>query len=138
MIILRRLERKKGELNLPLVYFLVAGVSGLFIYVLYLLGRFPQFPCVFKTVTGYPCPTCGTTRSVFHLLHFDIVTAFLYNPLFFLGGIVFGIWVIYGFYMLFSRKKVEVTFTKNESRFLKWGIFLLFILNWLYLIAAGI
>lgn len=138
MIILKRLERKKGELNLPLVYFFVAGASALFAYVLHLLGRLPQLPCVFKTVTGYPCPTCGTTRSILHLLQWDIVSAFLYNPLFFLAGIVFIAWGIYGFYILFSGKKVKVTFTKNEGRFLKWGIWILFILNWIYLLVSGI
>lgn len=138
MIVLKTLERKKGELNLPLVYLLVAGGAGLFVFVLHLLGRLPQYPCVFKVVTGYPCPTCGTTRSALSLFRYDIVSAFFYNPLFFLGGIVFGVWVVYGFYMLFSRKKVKVEFTKNEGRFLKWGILVLFILNWIYLIAAGI
>lgn len=117
---------------------MVGGACALFIYALYLLKRLPQIPCVFKTVTGYPCPTCGSTRAVLDFFHLDIVSAFRWNPLVVLGGIVFIAWVLYGFYMLFSGKKVQVTLTKNESRFLRWGVVILFILNWIYLIASGV
>lgn len=135
---LKHIQRKKGELNLPLIYLMVGGACALFIYALYLLKRLPQIPCVFKTVTGYPCPTCGSTRAVLDFFHLDIVSAFGWNPLVVLGGIFFIAWVLYGFYMLFSGKKVQVTLTKNESRFLRWGVVILFFLNWIYLIAAGI
>jgi hypothetical protein len=135
---LRNIERKKGELNLPLIYLMVVGACGVFLYTLYFFNRLPQIPCVFKAVTGYPCPTCGSTRTVLNLLELNIPAAFLCNPLVFLGGITFIAWILYGFYMLFSGKKVDVTLSKNESLFLRLGLAILFILNWIYLIAAGI
>lgn len=36
--------------------------------------------CLFKTLTGLPCPACGTTRGVMCLLSGDISSALLYNP----------------------------------------------------------
>jgi hypothetical protein len=135
---LRSLERKKGELNLPLIYLMVVGACGVFLYALYFFNRLPQFPCVFKAVTGHPCPTCGSTRAVLNLLTFNISTAFRCNPLVFLGSTAFIAWVLYGFYMFFSGKKIKVTLSKNESFFLRLGLAIVFILNWIYLIAAGI
>jgi hypothetical protein len=36
-------------------------------------------PCLFKLLTGIPCPSCGSTRAVLALLRGDDVLA--YNPL---------------------------------------------------------
>lgn len=135
---LKGIRRTKGELNFPLVYFMVTGTCTLLVYVLYLAKRIPHIPCVFKTLTGYPCPTCGATRVVKSLFQFDIVSAFLWNPLLFLAGIVFIAWVLYGFYMLFSGKKVQVILTEREKRLLRWGAVILFFLGWIYLVLTGV
>ena len=37
--------------------------------------------CVFKAVTGYPCFTCGSTRSLLALGRFHFAEAFRFNPL---------------------------------------------------------
>lgn len=135
---LKIIYRKKGELNLPLVYLLVAGAGVLFVYVLYLFDRLPHLPCVFKVITGYPCPTCGSTRIVSSLINFDILSAFGWNPLLFLGGVAFIAWGFYGFYMFFSGRKIQAIFTKKESLFLRLGLLTLFILNWIYLVVFEI
>jgi hypothetical protein len=37
--------------------------------------------CWFKNVTGYNCPSCGTTRAVATLLQADVLKAMQQNPL---------------------------------------------------------
>ena len=37
--------------------------------------------CPFKTLTGLPCATCGTTRAALALAHLDLAAAFRWNPL---------------------------------------------------------
>lgn len=37
--------------------------------------------CIFKSVTGVPCPTCGLTRSVSLLLRGDITSSLAVHPL---------------------------------------------------------
>lgn len=37
--------------------------------------------CTFKRVTGYPCATCGGTRTAFALARADLAGAFSLNPL---------------------------------------------------------
>src|SRR4026209_2490389 len=38
-------------------------------------------PCMFRTLTGFTCPGCGTTRALHQILHGNFVTAFTLNPL---------------------------------------------------------
>lgn len=44
------------------------------------LNRLPS-TCVFYHVTGYPCVTCGMTRSVMALVRLDFERAMMYHPL---------------------------------------------------------
>ncbi|MHB1045949.1 MAG: DUF2752 domain-containing protein [Thermoanaerobaculia bacterium] len=46
-------------------------------------------PCPFRTVTGLPCPACGSGRASAALAAFDLPSAFTSNPLFTLGALVF-------------------------------------------------
>jgi hypothetical protein len=135
---LRKVDREKGELNIPIIYFLISVFIGIFTGSLYLLNRVPFIPCLFKRITGIPCPSCGATRMCFSLLHREIVSAFLFNPLMFLGGIVFFLWIAYGFYMWFSKKKILLKFTKGETLIMKLFLLTLFLLNWCYLIISEI
>ena len=45
-------------------------------------GFYPQ--CMFFNLTGLSCPGCGSLRSVHHLLHGEVATAFRFNPLLFM------------------------------------------------------
>ena len=42
--------------------------------------------CLFKNVTGIPCPSCGTTRSLLLLMAGDLPGVLLTNPLGLLAG----------------------------------------------------
>ncbi len=64
---------------------------------LLLAARFIPFDrlpstCIFYRLTGYPCPSCGITRSVMALVRFDLDVATRMNPLGvpFIG--IFGLW----------------------------------------------
>jgi len=39
--------------------------------------------CLFKRLTGWPCPSCGFTRGTLAFLHGHPIQAWLYNPLLF-------------------------------------------------------
>ena len=41
--------------------------------------------CLFRNVTGLPCPFCGSTRSVGHILQGEFSAALYSNPLGYLG-----------------------------------------------------
>lgn len=48
-------------------------------------------PCMFETLTGWNCLSCGATRATFALAHGDLVTAFYYHPLY----MIFLGWLLY-------------------------------------------
>ena len=87
--------------------------------------------CIFKHLTGTPCPTCGLTRGVFALARGHPIEAWLYNPLLFLLLAVLGVSIVVR--VLFGYG-VEWHTTRRE-RIACWIVAsVLFILNWLYVI----
>ena len=49
-------------------------------------GTSEMVVCPIKNLSGYPCPSCGTTRSVLYLLGGNITSAVGVNPL----GLIMG------------------------------------------------
>ena len=50
----------------------------------------PLLPgCLFRGLTGLPCPTCGTAHAALALARLDLPAAIAFNPLATLGALVF-------------------------------------------------
>ena len=63
--------RRGGEL---------AFLIGILLY--FLLSRsLPDIPLCPSGYFGYRCPTCGTTRSLWNILHGNFATAWGFNPI---------------------------------------------------------
>jgi uncharacterized protein DUF2752 len=45
--------------------------------------------CLFRDLTGLPCPTCGTAHAALAIAHLDLSGAFAINPLATLGALLF-------------------------------------------------
>ncbi len=61
------------------------GVVLLFLAVYLTVSYFfTGSPCVFRLLTGVPCPGCGLTRAFFALFRFDFGQAFFFHPFIFL------------------------------------------------------
>ncbi len=112
---------------LPLLWLVLGGT-------VLLLGASSGRPlplCLFKRLTGCPCPTCGFTRGVLSLLQGHPLQGWLYNPLLFslLGVLTAGV----GIRALFGRSlRVQVTPGERIAAWL--AALLLALVNWLYVI----
>ena len=93
--------------------------------------------CPIKIVTGYPCPACGTTRSLYEIIRGQFLIALHTNPLGYLAlvtSIVFPSWVLID---LLSRKSSFYNFyIKSENLLKKKQVYipliLLILVNWLW------
>ena len=59
--------------------FLLAGAAYLFLFEPGKSGFF--LPCIFRLLTGFTCPGCGSTRAMHQVLHGHFLAAFELNPL---------------------------------------------------------
>ncbi len=92
--------------------------------------------CTFRDLTGIPCPTCGTTRTAFALLHFDLGTAFAVNPLATAAGVVFFVGGALALVWGLVRGSTPTWGLRWSGR---WALALVgvILINWVYLILTS-
>lgn len=99
--------------------------------------------CLFKQVTGWACPSCGSTRAVIQIFHGHWLTALQLNPLgllLLIGLVVLPIWLLYDY---IATKK---TLLKAYEAFIYWltkpyiaiPASVLIIINWIWNINKGL
>lgn len=99
--------------------------------------------CLVKRVTGVPCPSCGTTRSVLSILKGDILEGIQWNPfgiIIILILFIFPVWIISD---VLSRNDSLFNSYNQTELFLKrkWiaiPAILLVLLNWIWNIVKGL
>lgn len=62
-----------------IIYILV--ILGAFFYFKFFKNYIPIPACPFYSNFGIMCPSCGSTRATIALLHGDIISSILYNPI---------------------------------------------------------
>ncbi len=128
-------RREPGGIEFGIIY-------GAIVLLALVIARFPPVlslipDCTFRVLTGFPCPTCGSTRSLVHLSHARFLPAFVMNPLasFILIGMSIGFF--YGIITLFLKlPRVRISLSDAEKDRVRKTAFLIVLLNWLYLCFA--
>jgi hypothetical protein len=93
-------------------------------------------PCIFRSLTGVPCPSCGTTRAAMAFLDGDIVAALAANPLAAVSGLIFVIGAPLAVLWAAARWPVPVLATPVPG-WARVGAVALVAANWLYVISAS-
>ncbi len=130
------MELKKGNRLL-----LLAMVGGyIFIGVSAILQNYSHSSiCIFKNITGYPCPGCGITRGSILLFKGEILESILLNP----AAIVVNIMALVAI-VLIIRDSVKGTTlfqklsTQKMNPYLLILLVVLVILNWIWNIYKGL
>ena len=95
--------------------------------------------CPFKSITGIPCLTCGTTRALGAMSHFDMVDAFLFNPLVTAGIFIIWAWGLVSLYGLAARHAMPMIKADGAAAMtLRITVIAIAFANWAYLAGAGI
>jgi hypothetical protein len=126
-------KRAPGQIEFGIIYggiALLVLLAGRFLPVLALAPS-----CAFKTLTGVPCPTCASTRSIVYLSHGYIASAFFMNPLVLAGALAALVYLLYSlFTLLFDVPRIVVDLSGKEKGRIRALAALLIFSNWLYLV----
>lgn len=103
-----------------------------------ILGKTNFHACLLKNLTSYPCPSCGTTRSVKMLLfEGDFYGALMMNPMgIFVALIMITVPLWLAFDVIFKRQTMFEAYLKIEkiiiTRWVAALLIILVILNWIW------
>lgn len=95
--------------------------------------------CLFKDITGIPCPACGSTRATILLFKGEVLQSILMNPLALVtnfGILVSMLWLIYE--IITGRNEFMNFIKKDWSTRYKVLIAVIIIINWIWNIKKGI
>ena len=125
-------KRTPGQIEFGIIY-------GVIVLLMLAAGRFLPVTtllpaCAFKGLTGIPCLTCGSTRSLVHLSHGHFMESIGMNPLISLTVIVVLFSCAYSLItLLFNLPRTGFVFSESEKGLVRSGAFVLLLANWLYL-----
>ncbi len=100
--------------------------------------------CPVKNLTGYPCPSCGSSRAIDAFLHGNIREAFRSNPLGILSLFIAVSIICLILVDLISKKDYYFRVYRAAEEFLKKNklisvlLILLLIANWIWNIKKGL
>jgi len=129
----------KKIVNIPLskdkVIIRTAGIVLIFAFLIaakcYNPFESQLITCRFKELTGYECPTCGMSRSIYSLISLNIADSIKYNPL--------GIVLVLGLFTLLikfaaeliSKKEIIIPVTKSSRKLIIISLMLLVFSTWI-------
>ncbi len=112
------------------------GLAGLFVARFIPVAKLiPFWGCMFRKMTGIPCPGCGLTRAADHFAHLHWLIALKSNPLGTLGALFFAVvavWTV--LHLAFKVPFPDVTLSDREWRLIRYGAVAAFLINYAFVI----
>ncbi len=130
-----RLYARDGAPPMGLVFGAIGVVAGVAVSVLH-LDRLPMVLCLFKALTGLPCPTCGSTRAFGRLFAGDLAGALAMNPLTTVGAATVLAWALVDLALLPRRRALALEVRPRTAFVLRVAALVAFLLNWVFLLAV--
>ena len=112
---------------------MAAALVGLSPFAAQLARRLPA--CPVKAMTGWPCPSCGTTRAALAWAGFDPAAALAANPLAALGWLLLVGGGLAAAGLSFTRRLPAEPRTLSAGA--RWSLAAALALNWAYLVWVG-
>ena len=123
-----------GETDYELIG-VAASITGFGLAVCWFVLHLPWPICLFHTLTGVPCITCGATRAAIACLHGEFLNALRWNPLVFITYCGISLFDVYAVAVLISRsRRLRPYFSEAEKRICRRVLIVLLLMNWVYLL----
>ena len=126
-----RIIKAKHPLSIHIVWMLLI-IAALAVY------RFmPPTVCMFHSVTGVPCLSCGASRAVEAFFGGDFIGMFYYNPLIvlFCGALFF--FSLFKLVEYIFKFELKIRVSEKYSLIARTLVITLIAANWLFLIVTG-
>lgn len=120
---------------------LITGIPLLlsFLVPLHIL---PMIPCTLFQITGYPCPFCGFTRSLWAISAGDWTEALWNFPLSGLLYVLIALGFLWNVAALLGGIRIKrgkaLRLSSRQTRYLITFLSLLFLINWVYRLRLGL
>jgi hypothetical protein len=128
-------KREPGRIEFGIIYGSIAILCVLAAKYLPIAHLAPS--CVFRGISGIPCPTCGATRSLLSLTKGNFAGALTMNPL---VAILVPPAVVLCAYsiitLLFGMRRMTFIFSEREKDGIRIAAVMIVLLNWGYLLYA--
>lgn len=125
-----------GALPLGAILAGIAALAAAAVALLH-LDALPFTVCFFKTATGWPCATCGSTRALARLFHADMAGAWGMNPLAATGMMALLPWAAADLALMSRGRALRLELGPAAARLVRVGVVAAVVVNWAYLVAAG-
>ena len=120
---------------LIIITFLIMG------YLFLLINGFPEDKtlCIFKNLTGIPCPACGSTRATLLLFHGEIRKSLLLNPFGLVTNIIIIISIAWMAADIIKKRETFLPFLKTDwNIWVKITLLIIILINWIWNISKGL
>jgi len=125
-------KRANGQIEFGLVYGGIAVLAVCAARFLPILNILPS--CPIHDLTGFPCPTCGSSRSIVYLAQGNFLSSFTVNPL---AALCIVATVMYFLYSLvaftFDIPIIKLQISEKGKNITRFCAFSVIFVNWLYL-----
>jgi hypothetical protein len=125
--------RRPGDIEYGLIFGAIAVLALAAAAVLPVTELAPV--CTFRSMTGLPCPACGSTRSLACLAHGQFLASAALNPLFVAAvSAALIAFLLNGVLILFRLPRPSLHMTTGEGICIRWLAALLVVAQWAFLI----
>jgi hypothetical protein len=89
--------------------------------------------CIFKNITGIPCPSCGSTRATILLFHGEFQKSILLNPFGIITNLLILLSIVWMIRDIIKKNETYLPFLKRTWNYrIQIFVFLIILANWIW------
>ena len=115
------MQQLHNEQNCSFLHYLIKKTTPFVIlgivYYIWLRMTHIYIPCIFRYITGYKCPGCGTTTMCVSILRFRFGDAFYANPFIFTTIPFLMLEILHNAYLSHTENRMPLSHTALLGRY---------------------